>query len=146
MVYIGFYLQNTRQESDRGWQRPKRAQMMPDASFGHQMSGFFVLFATNEIFIAYISANLQNMQQRSDGGWQRPKWAQTAHLASFGPQVSFSFLFIYFSTLTKNLQYMQGVIYKICDIGVATTDNRPKRCQMHCLGHWYVVFFSFMFN
>ena len=32
---------------------------------------FFVLFATNEIFIAYISANLQNMQQRSDGGWQQ---------------------------------------------------------------------------
>ena len=31
---------------------------------------FFVLFATNEIFIAYISANLQNMQQRSDGGWR----------------------------------------------------------------------------
>ena len=31
---------------------------------------FFVIFATNEIFIAYISANLQNMQQRSDGGWR----------------------------------------------------------------------------
>ena len=46
---------------------------------------FFVLFATNKIFIAYISANLQNMQQRSNGGWQQPKWAQTMHLASFGP-------------------------------------------------------------
>ena len=35
-----------------------------------EWSLFFVLFATNEIFIAYISANLQNMQQRNDGGWQ----------------------------------------------------------------------------
>ena len=46
---------------------------------------FFVLFATNEIFIAYISANLQNMQQRSNGGWRRPKWAQTMHLVLFEP-------------------------------------------------------------
>ena len=101
-------------ESDGGWQQPKQAQTMLDASFGHQMSNlffFFVFFATNENFIVYISSNLQNMQQRSYGGWQRPKQAQTMHLALFGPQVSFSFLFIYFSTLTKMLQYMQAVIY-----------------------------------
>ena len=61
------------------------------------------------------------------------------HLASFGPQVSFSFLFLYFNTLTKNLQYMQGVIYKICDIGVATMDNRP-------LVHCFFFFLSCLIN
>ena len=49
--------------------------------------------------------------------------------------------FIYFSTPTKNLQYMSGVIYKIRDIGVATMHNRPKRRIWHCLGHWYIAFF-----
>ena len=45
---------------------------------------FFVIFATNEDFIAYITSNLQNMWQRSDRGWWWPKRAQTTHLASFG--------------------------------------------------------------
>ena len=87
-MYIGCKLQNARQGGRRRWQRWQRAQTTPDASFGPQVSFFFVLL----ILINMISMDTP------------PPWHPTVTMGARDADASrvgffifyFIFYFIYF--------------------------------------------------